>query len=230
MQLSKRLLAIASEVPENVSVADVGCDHAYTSIYLAEHKKLKHIIAMDVRTGPLKKAKENIKASGLEAIIETRLSDGLQGVVPGEINAVVVSGMGGALIQKILTEGKSVVESVDYLVLQPQTEKAELRRYLHSIGMKIEKEVMLIEDGKYYNIITAVRGKDLIYSEEEYEFGHYLLSSKDAVLYEFLQIELEKVQKILLNLEHFREKNETRIYQLEVKRRLIMDGLDYFSR
>lgn len=230
MQLSDRLLAIASEVPENVSVADVGCDHAYTSIYLAEHKKLKHIIAMDVRTGPLKKAKENIKASGLEAIIETRLSDGLQGVVPGEINAVVISGMGGALIQKILTEGKAVVESVDYLVLQPQTEKAELRRYLHSIGMKIEKEVMLIEDGKYYNIITAIRGKDLIYSEEEYEFGHYLLNSKDTVLYEFLQIELAKVQKILLNLEHFREKNETRIYELEVKRRLIMDGLDYFSR
>lgn len=230
MQLSERLLAIASEVPENVSVADVGCDHAYTSIYLAEHKKLKHIIAMDVRTGPLKKAKENIKASGLEAMIETRLSDGLQGAVPGEINAVVVSGMGGALIRKILIEGKEVVDLVDYLVLQPQTEKAELRRYLHSIGMKIEKEVMLIEDGKYYNIIVAVRGKDFNYSKEEYEFGRYLLSRKDKILHRFLQIELEKIQRILSNLDHYREKNEARINELEGKQRLIIDGLDYFLR
>lgn len=232
MQLSKRLLAIANEVPEKGAVADVGCDHAYTSIYLATHKDLEHIIAMDVRTGPLEKAKENIRANKLENIIETRLSDGLQVLSKGKVDTVVISGMGGALIQKILTEGSHVLEAVKCLVLQPQTEKAELRHYLHSIGMHIKKEVMLIDEGKYYNIIVAVPQEDsqeTPYQKEEYEFGRLLLEEKDPILKEFLEIEGQKVEKILLNLEAHREKNEERIAELEEKHRLINKGLDYFK-
>ncbi|SET25486.1 tRNA (adenine(22)-N(1))-methyltransferase [[Clostridium] polysaccharolyticum] len=230
MQLSDRLFAIASEVPENKAIADVGCDHAYTSIYLAEHKKPTHIIAMDVRTGPLDKAKENIRASGLEKMIETRLSDGLKAVEKGEINTVVISGMGGALIKKILSEGKEPLESVETLILQPQTEKAELRKYLHSIGMKIKKEVMLIEDGKYYTIAVAERGEEKQpYKEVEYAFGRYLLNEKNDILYQFLQKESEKIQSILENLELYREKNEQRISELREQQRLIEEGLNYFK-
>lgn len=229
MQLSKRLLAIANEVPEEGALADVGCDHAYTSIYLATHKKLRHIIAMDVRTGPLSKAKENIKANGLDEIIETRLSDGLQAVKKGEIDTVVISGMGGALIQKILSEGKEVLEGVNYLILQPQTEKAELRSYLHSIGMSIKKEVMLIDEGKYYTIIAAVPGKEEAYQIEEYEFGRFLLQKQDLVLKEFLEKEKGKMQGILLNLEQYRRNNEERITELEEKLRRINMGLRYFE-
>lgn len=228
MQLSDRLLAIANEVPEGGHVADVGCDHAYTSIYLAEHKKPKHIIAMDVRTGPLSKAKENIKANGLEEVIETRLSDGLMAVEQGEIDTVVISGMGGALIQKILSDGDSVLESVNHLVLQPQTEKAQLRRYLHTIGMRIVKEVMLIDEGKYYNIVVAKPGEEQPYSEEQYEFGKYLLDEKDSILLQFLKKEQQKLEQILCNLEQYREKNEERIRELEDKQKLICKGLEYF--
>lgn len=230
MQLSDRLFAIASEVPENKAIADVGCDHAYTSIYLAEHKKPTHIIAMDVRTGPLDKAKENIRASGLEKIIETRLSDGLKAVENGEINTVVISGMGGALIQKILSEGKEPLESVETLILQPQTEKAELRKYLHSIGMSIKKEVMLIEDGKYYTIIVAERGDEKQpYKEVEYAFGKYLLNERDNILHQFLRKESEKMQTILENLWQYREKNEQRIGELREQQKLIEEGLNYFK-
>ena len=228
MQLSDRLLAIANEVPVGSAVADVGCDHAYTSIYLAEHKKPKHIIAMDVRTGPLGKAKENIKEYGLENVIETRLSDGLMAVKPGEIDTVVISGMGGALIQKILSEGKEALKNVEYLVLQPQTEKAQLRRYLHTIGMRIKKEVMLIDEGKYYNIVVAKRGEEAPYKEEQYEFGKHLLNEKDSVLKQFLILEQTKINHILGNLENYREKNMERIKELEEKQRLIGDGLEYF--
>lgn len=228
MQLSDRLLAIANEVPEGGAVADVGCDHAYTSIYLAEHKKPKHIIAMDVRTGPLGMAKENIKANGLEDVIETRLSDGLMAVKPGEIDTVVISGMGGALIQKILSEGKEALQAVTCLVLQPQTEKAQLRRYLHTIGMRIKKEVMLIDEGKYYNIVVAVPGEEEQYSDGQYEFGKLLLEGKDAILKQFLVHEQGKFEQILGNLQQYREKNEDRIKELEQKQKLIHEGLEYF--
>lgn len=228
MQLSDRLLAIANEVPEGGAVADVGCDHAYTSIYLAEHKKPKHIIAMDVRTGPLGKAKENIKANGLEDVIETRLSDGLMAVKPGEIDTVVISGMGGALIQKILSDGKDTLQNITCLVLQPQTEKAQLRRYLHTIGMRIRKEVMLIDEGKYYNIVVAVPGEETPYKEEQYEFGKLLLEENDPILKQFLVHEQGKFTQILDNLQKYREKNEDRIKELEQKRKLIHEGLEYF--
>lgn len=229
MQLSERLFAIANEVPEGGAIADVGCDHAYTSIYLAEHKKPAHVIAMDVRTGPLSKAKENIKACGLEHVIETRLSDGLSAVTKGEIDTVVISGMGGPLIQKILAEGKEILESVQHLVLQPQTEKAELRKYLHSIGMKIIKEVMLIDDGKYYSIIVATPGYEEYYTEVEYEFGRYLLEERNEILYKFLLKESKKMKRILGNLEKYREKNEERICELSEQQKLIEEGLYYFS-
>lgn len=229
MQLSDRLFAIANEVPEKGAIADVGCDHAYTSIYLAEHMEPKHIIAMDVRTGPLERAKENIKAEGLENIIETRLSDGLQAVEPGEIDTVVISGMGGALIQKILSEGKEVVEQVNTLVLQPQTEQAELRRYLHSIGMKIQKEVMLIDEGKYYNIIVAVRGEEAPYQEAEYAFGRYLLAEKNPVLKKFLIKESDKIGLILENLSQYQDRNQERISELEELQKLIEEALHYFN-
>lgn len=229
MQLSERLFAIANEVPEGGTIADVGCDHAYTSIYLAEHKKPVHVIAMDVRTGPLSKAKDNIKACGLEHVIETRLSDGLRAVKKGEIDTVVISGMGGMLIRKILTEGKETLECVQHLVLQPQTEKAELRKYLHSIGMKIKKEVMLIDDGKYYTIIVAVPGCEESYTEVEYGFGRYLLEEKNEILYKFLLKESKKMKGIIDNLEKYREKNEQRICELRKQQKLIEEGLYYFS-
>lgn len=228
MQLSNRLLAIASEVPENVSVADVGCDHAYTSIYLAKYKNLKHIIAMDVRTGPLEKAILNIRANGLEDKIETRLSDGLKAVEQNEVDAVVISGMGGALMKRILVDSFDVVKGVEHLILQPQTEIAELRRFLHEIGFRIRKEVMLVEDGKYYTIIAAVRGEEGEYKEEELEFGRYLLTHKDETLKQLLEIEYGKLERILRNLENYRESNQKRIEELEEKKRLIQIGLRYY--
>ncbi len=228
MQLSERLFAIANEVPEKGAIADVGCDHAYTSIYLAEHKKPTHIIAMDVRTGPLSKAKENIKACGLENVIETRLSDGLQAVSDGEIDTIVISGMGGALMQKILTEGKTIIRSVNCMVLQPQTEKAELRRFLHQIKMRIKKEVMLIEEGKYYTIIVAEPGVEEEYSDVEYAFGRYLLREQNVILHNFLEKESKKIESILDNLKQYREKNEQRIGELKEMEKRIQEGLKFF--
>ena len=72
-----RLCAIAGMVTKGNRLADVGCDHGYLSIYLVEERIVPSAIAMDVRPGPLSRARENISRYGLEDYIETRLSDGL---------------------------------------------------------------------------------------------------------------------------------------------------------
>ena len=112
MELSKRLYAVAGLVTEGASVADIGTDHGYVPIYLVKNKIASKVIAMDINKGPLERARMHIIGHGLKGQIETRLSDGLKMVNPGEVDAMIAAGMGGALVIKILedSKGESVVD------------------------------------------------------------------------------------------------------------------------
>lgn len=156
MQLSTRLKMVADCVSKGSIVADVGCDHAYISIYLMEHNLAQHIIALDINKGPLQRAKENIKQYGLEEKIQTRLSNGLLKLKPKEADCIVIAGMGGELMKNILIEGAACVAQAKELILQPQSEIYKIRRYLHTIGFNIIFENMCIDDGKFYVVIKAV--------------------------------------------------------------------------
>ena len=57
--LSKRLEAVASFVPDEVRMADIGCDHAYLPIALLERKRVTHAIGCDINEGPLEAARKN---------------------------------------------------------------------------------------------------------------------------------------------------------------------------
>ena len=111
MQLSDRLQAVASMVTENSRLADVGTDHGYIPIYLCEMGKIPSAIAMDVK-GPLLRAKMNIERYHMQEKIRTRLSDGVLKLNPDEADSVVIAGMGGTLVMKILEEGKKVLVDV----------------------------------------------------------------------------------------------------------------------
>ena len=102
LQLSDRLQAVASMVTENNRLADVGTDHAYIPIYLCQTGKIPSAVAMDVKKGPLLRAEQNITLYQLENHIQIRLSDGVQKLDAGEVDSVVIAGMGGSLVQKIL--------------------------------------------------------------------------------------------------------------------------------
>ena len=173
-----RLLAIANMVTEGNRLADVGCDHGYLSIYLVSKKKVPSAIAMDVRPGPLSRARENISRYGLEDYIETRLSDGLMKMEPGEGDSLVIAGMGGPLMERILNDGVKVREGFQELILQPQSDLPHFRHFLAEIGWEIVSEEMIKEDGKFYPMMKAVRnefGKKISYTEEEAWFGPLLL-------------------------------------------------------
>lgn len=100
MELSKRLQAVADLVTEGASVADIGTDHGYIPIYLIEHHIAEKVIALDINRGPLERARMHIVGHGLKEKIETRLSDGLEKVLPGEVDTMIAAGMGGGLVIK----------------------------------------------------------------------------------------------------------------------------------
>ncbi len=228
MQLSLRLSAIADMVTEGNRLVDVGCDHGYLPVYLIQQKKIPSAIAMDVRKGPLSRAQEHISQYGLEEYISTRLSDGLAGLVAGEGDTLVIAGMGGPLMERILTDGKSVRDSFSELILQPQSDIPHFRRFIQSEGWVIVEEKMVEEDGKFYPMMRVVlegkQEKDFSetgmnsnsYTLQE-AFGKFLLEEKNPVLYRYLQREARIRAGILKQLEAAPEADAVNTRILEVK-------------
>lgn len=200
MELSKRLSAVAGEVTRGNVLADVGTDHGYIPIYLLLEGVIPRAIAMDVNQGPLDRAKEHMEEYGLEQVMETRLSNGLQRLEAQEADSIVIAGMGGALMTDILDQGQHVIGVGKELILQPQSEIFKVRHFLHDHGYRIMKEKILKEEGKYYFILKAVPGTQNFSEEFLYEYGEYLLLCQDPLMREYLQREQEKYSKILENL------------------------------
>ena len=188
IQLSNRLLAAAGMVTKGNIVADIGCDHAYTSIYLCQAGIAPRVIAMDVNKGPLVGAKAHVEEAGLSEQIDIRLSDGLQKLTPGEADTVLLCGMGGLLMIKILSDYPEATASLKELILQPQSEVGEVRHFLHKQGYEITGEHMLKEDGKFYVMMRAVKSEvpQAYETECDYIYGKLLLEEQNETLSEYL--------------------------------------------
>ena len=126
MDLSKRLQTIISLVEPGEMIADIGTDHGYVPIALVRRGICRKGLAMDVGNGPLERAREHIHAHSMENVIETRLSDGLHMLQPGEADRIVIAGMGGPLMQRILEEGEAAARAAGQLILSPQSGLREL--------------------------------------------------------------------------------------------------------
>ena len=159
MRLSERLERVVSFVRPCASAADIGTDHALVPVELVRRGIVKKALAMDVRPGPLSRAKEQISRAGLSDQIEPRLSDGLAALKPQEAETVIIAGMGGELIIRILTEGRHMWDSVAQWVLSPHSEVFKVRGWLLENGFSIEKEDMVYEDGKYYVLMDVKRAE-----------------------------------------------------------------------
>lgn len=141
------------------SFADIGCDHAYLPILLAREGGFEKIIASDINEGPVLKARANIERFGLCEKIEVRRGNGLSTLEEGEVDAVVISGMGADVICNILRADEKTARSVKFAVLQPMSGAEDLRRYLYTNDYIIKKEVLVREDRRIYPIMVVESGK-----------------------------------------------------------------------
>lgn len=199
MQLSTRLSAIAGFVTKGSRVIDVGTDHAYIPIYLMENEIAVTCLATDINKGPLEKAEKNIRMHQIKNI-NLKQTNGLQGINVGEGNVIMISGMGGYLIIDILSNNLPLVQSCDKLILQPQQDIKEVRKYLHHIGFKIQDEEFVIDDGKYYTIIEAVRGEEKYEDEYAYTYGLCLINKKHPLLKQWIKAKIDKQTMIYKNI------------------------------
>jgi len=192
IKLSKRLQLVASFVPDNSYLIDVGCDHALLDIYLINNLKNIKIIASDVNPKPLEIARENIKKFGLEKDIEVILNDGITNL-KREVDTIVISGMGGILISEILNKGN--LENIKNIILAPNNDFPLVRKTIIKNNFYIEKEELLIEKDITYLVIKAKKGKS---KRINYFFG--TLDNKDLnTIYYYTKI-LNTNTKILKKL------------------------------
>lgn len=203
LQLSKRLSAVAQLVTITGILADVGTDHGYIPVYLAGKERIEKAIAMDVNRGPLERAQEHIRQYGLENCIETRLSDGLQALNSEEADGIVIAGMGGNLMKRILVQGEQVAHTAKELILQPQSEIMEFRKFLWESGYSITAEDMVLEDGKYYPMMRVVYGNSKTEMPDvlALKYGEKLLEQKHPVLRQYLLWQKMQKEQILANLQ-----------------------------
>lgn len=200
MQLSKRLMTVASLVQSGGCVADVGTDHGYIPIYLVQNGKAASAVAMDVRPGPLERARQHVQEAGLEDRIFLRLGDGLEKLKQGEADTLVIAGMGGMLMARILGEYPEITGRIRELVLSPQSDHVQVRRFLCRNGFQIAQEKMLLEDGKFYTVMRAVPGREEM-TEAGLTYGPRLLEQRDPVLAQYIRQETEKKKKVIFALE-----------------------------
>lgn len=248
VRLSKRLTALAELVTEGTRLADIGTDHGYIPIYLCLQGRISSAIAMDINEGPLERAREHISEYGLSSRIESRLSDGLKELRPGEADTILIAGMGGGLVVKILSEGGQAITGTEELILQPQSEIAKVRQYLREHGFGIADEDMVEEDGKFYPMMKVHKvsgdinadhpacsgdeGTEKRYQELCDNFGPVLLAKKHPVLLKWLEREQDVLQKILQQLEKqsASELIEARRQEILGKKILLTEALDLIRK
>ncbi len=217
IKISKRLEVIASLVPINSVVADIGCDHGLLSIYLFQSKKVKKIIAADINENALENARKNIKKYSLEEGIETRLGDGISVIKDiDNVDTLVIAGMGERTITKMFYDEIDKLNNIKTIIIQSNTRVEYLRREIVKLGYIISDEEIVLDSKKYYIVIKFEKGKKK-YTKKEYFFGPVLLKKNSNLFKEYQKQELEKLMiiKKLLPWNKFYEN-----YQINKKIRL----------
>lgn len=153
-KLSDRLSLIASFVPRGKSVCDIGCDHGYLSAYLCLSGISENVTAADIRRMPLENAEKNLKRLGADSV-KTVLCNGLSGISRKEADTVIIAGMGGDVINGILSCCDYIKDSEITLILQPMTAADSLRRYLAKEGFAVEAEKAVFDSGKIYSVMKC---------------------------------------------------------------------------
>jgi len=240
IKLTDRLQVLADQIKQDETMADIGTDHGFLPIYLWENEISPKVIMADISPGSLEKARVNCYENYPDVKFDLRLGNGIQILENGEVDAVVIAGMGGKLMTEILGEDLEKSKSFKKLILQPRNGQSKLRRWLLENGFSIIKESLVRENKYICEIITVVPYVDenpvsyLIDNEIDdpmcYEVPPWILSAGELAA-PFIQNKIN-IEEYALNgimkadvVDHDREKvTRTRIEYLQKLLRGIENG------
>lgn len=207
--LTERLAAIANEIEKGESVADIGTDHGYLPMYLTKEEISPKVIMADISKGSLNKARRNCRGLMPEVKFDFRNGNGLRVIKKGEVDVIVIAGMGGNLICDILGRDLGKAKSCKKLILQPRTAQGRLRAWLVRKGFDIVNE-QLVREGRFIcEIITAVPGEpresiklNLEPESIKWEMPYWVANLKNPLVNEFISYKIDRENRILKSMEN----------------------------
>lgn len=200
IKLSKRLRAIVNFCDKNKIIADIGTDHGFVPNFLYEEDINRKIIATDISLNSLNKAIEFTELRGNKGKIEHIVCNGLEKIPP--VDQIIIAGMGGILISKILDRDFEKARQAEKLILQPMQQVDYLRKFLYDKGFKILDEKIVFEDNKFFHIIVAnYKAIKEEYRDIDLKVSKLLRSRKDKDLIEFLKYLIDYNIFIIENIE-----------------------------
>ncbi|MBR7098040.1 MAG: SAM-dependent methyltransferase [Clostridia bacterium] len=168
-------------------VADIGTDHAHLPIHIIRQGISRRAVACDINRGPIDAAKRNIQAAGFSDRIDTMQTDGLHGVEQFHPDDILIFGMGGELIVRILSEAPWVKNPAVGLILQPMTKAESVRAWLLDNGFSIVGETLSYEDQYYQTIHARYGGERIAHTPAELLLGKMILKSKSPYLKGYIE-------------------------------------------
>lgn len=215
VKLSKRLAAIYDMVPRGV-IADIGADHGKLIIALAKNDIAIHGFAVENKPGPFQRLEKAIVAAGLENKIDVILGDGLMDLPP-VVDTVIMAGMGGNLIVKILKRDVLKLLNVNTIIVEAHSAISKVREEVAGLGFIIADE-KIVEDGKkYYEIIKFIKADIAFLNKLDLEYGPILRKEKS---YTFIEKNLARI-KVIDDLIKNKNLDQSRRKELEDEKRRI---------
>ncbi|MBQ6388309.1 MAG: SAM-dependent methyltransferase [Mogibacterium sp.] len=182
MRLSKRIYSIAGKVQQGETAADIGTDHGYVPMLLMRNKVSPAVIMSDISDGSLKKAIETFELAGITVDPTCfRVGDGLTTICEGEVDDIIIAGLGGFTIIEILKSDIQKSRSFSKLILQPRKYSGDLRFFLYTHGWDITDEDLAPEGKFVCEIITAVPS-GVLHREAPYPEGDIRWKYPDSIV------------------------------------------------
>ena len=214
MKINNRLKTIGDLVPLSSYPLDIGCDHALLSIYLVKEKGLSKVVASDNKSGPLKKAKENVDFYKVSGKVKLVKKEGLDSYTEG-IDTITISGMGGLNINKILDDNRKYLKNINTIILSPNNYSLAVKRNLTKLGYHIENETLVKEKNIIYEILVFKKGRKY-YSYKKLFLGPILMTKQDNLTKEYYQ-NLLNTKKALLKALPKSFRSKIRLTKKEIK-------------
>ncbi|MBO5343866.1 MAG: Nif3-like dinuclear metal center hexameric protein [Ruminococcus sp.] len=204
--LDNRLKMCADMISGKGIVCDVGTDHALLAAHLITTGKCEKVIASDINEGPFESAHRTVEKYGISGKVDLVLSDGLKNIDGESVSDIIIAGMGGETIAKIISECPFDLEGIR-LILQPMTKAEVLRKWLICNGFSVMSESGIEEGDKLYSVITATFDK-LSYDLTEFESLRGFFSNDDEIGKKIRQKEAERLLKVSKSLKKAGKENE----------------------
>lgn len=198
IKLDPRLLTAAKMVRADSVVADIGTDHAYLPVYLIQNGIAKFAVASDINKGPLERARQSAEKYGVTEKMRFALADGLSGVQPERdgVTDIIICGMGGELIARIIGGSDYTRRDGINLILQPMSSAYELREYMAGAGYEILDERLSRAAGKIYTcILSRYDGKKREFSPVQLLLGEKNIEKREKLFDDYAmrhKVSLEK--------------------------------------